>query len=367
MFFSTVFIYAFVLDDVISCSPSSSTSSFRSNHRIYDAKQVEYQSAKMAAKPWNQPLQNGSYELGQQGDQRTARILGGNTTGSAGHVRSLSATRMRADDITNTGCGRRLLQIRKEAFKVYSSPVATTCPDTGPESGVDGTMLVRIFCASDLFSSNSRQHETLYCVVEIDSVGFARTDVTSGSASGSFDWNARFLVDLTSARTLTFVLYRWTAHARNHPHPHHHRVCFTAPLIGLRSLASVDRRHQLYLNLDPKGELYVELSYRDPRESYRRTPTVHARSVFGNDLEAVVRQERTGSGIPLLVRRCVEEVERVGMEQIGLYRVCASLDRIKSFREMVDRDPESVGILGNGVDVNVVTGNNVPKYSRTSL
>lgn len=351
------FLRVSVLDDVTSCSPSSSTSSFRSNHRIYDAKQIEFQSGKMVTKLWNQPLQNGSYDLGQ-GDQRTARIFGGST----GSARSLSATRTpRADDTSTgtAGVGRRLLQIRKEAFKVYSSPVAI-CPDpaaTGDSSssGVDGTMLVRIFCASELFPSNSR-HEAMYCVVEIDSIGFARTDVTSGSGSGSFDWNDRFLVDLTAARTLTFAVYRWTAPTRGHPPPHH-RVCFTAPLIGLRSLAAVDRRHQFYLNLDPNGELYVELSYRDQRESYRRTPTVHARSVFGNDLEAVVRQERTGSGIPLLVRRCVEEVERAGMEQIGLYRVCASVDRIKSLREMVERDPESVWILGNGVDVNVVTGN----------
>lgn len=247
--------------------------------------------------------------------------------------------------------GRRLLRLRREAFKLYSPPV-TAAAESGDNSniGVNGTMLVRIFSALGLFPPESRDHD-MYCVVGVDSLGYAATDVISGSVS--FDWDDQFLVDLRHARTLTFSVYHWTAHAQQR---RRHRLCFTAS-VGLRRLAAVDRHHQLYLRLEPNGELYVELDYRDQRESLRRTPSVDADSVFGNDLESLVRRERTGSGVPVVVRRCVEQVERSGMQQVGVYRVCGSFEKVTCFRERVEARLDADELFGNGVDVNVVTGN----------
>ena len=238
---------------------------------------------------------------------------------------------------------RQLFQIRKEAFKLYRLP---TCAENDfGKSGINGVVYVHIFCGHGLLPPTTGSHE-MYCVVEVDSVGFARTRVLSGT--GSFDWDDQFLIDLNDAQTMSFSVYRWLAHAR-------HRLCFSAS-VSLRHLAWMDRHHQFYVKLDPNGELYVELSHRDPREAYRRAPSVRASSIFGTDLETIVRQERSGRGVPLLILRCVEEVENRGIDQIGLYRVCGSVEAIKSIRDNLERNPEVLDLSEKAADINVVTG-----------
>lgn len=263
----------------------------------------------------------------------------GTLTRSDRPTRSASATR----SSPGYPASKQLSQIRKEAFKLYRLPTCTE-NDFG-KTGISGSVYVHIFCGHGLLPPKAGNHE-MYCVVEVDSVGFARTRVLSGTVS--FDWDDKFLIDLHDAQTMSFSVYRWVAHTR-------HRLCFSAS-VSLKHLAWMDRHHQFYLKLEPNGELYIELSYRDPREAYRRAPSVRASSIFGTDLETIVRQERSGSGVPLLILRCVEEVEKRGMEQIGLYRVCGSVEGIKSIRENLERNPEVLDLSEKAADINVVTG-----------
>ena len=76
------------------------------------------------------------------------------------------------------------LHIRKEAFKLYQPIMMPS--DT--KRGVNGLVLCHIFCGHGLVSSRAALQD-LYTVIEIDSLGCARTTVHTGAMN--FDWDDR--------------------------------------------------------------------------------------------------------------------------------------------------------------------------------
>lgn len=82
------------------------------------------------------------------------------------------------------------------------------------------------------------------------------------------------------------------------------------------------------------------MRYTDPQTLYRRRGLPNLRAglpqLFGADLEAVVaRETKTNPGqapVPIVLRRCVEEIERRGLDIIGLYRLCGSATKKRLLR-----------------------------------
>lgn len=92
--------------------------------------------------------------------------------------------------------------------------------------------------------------------------------------------------------------------------------------------------------MEPRGTIYLRLRYTDPHTLYRRRGLPNLRAgypqLFGADLEAVVtREAKTNPGqapVPIVLRRCVEEIERRGLDIIGLYRLCGSATKKRLLR-----------------------------------
>ena len=219
----------------------------------------------------------------------------------------------------------------------------------------------------------------LYCVVEMDAVSRARTMVRTGAIN--FDWDESFDVDVDSARRLSFLVYSWDPHVR-------HRLCFSGvvPLgqllegprqrlavalepngvlegprqrlaVALEPKGMLEGPLQLLaVALEPKGVLYVELEWRDAATTLRRTPAVRRDAVFGVALAELVARERSTLDVPLVVQRCVEEVERRGVDHVGIYRLCGSARRKQQLREELERDPLAADLSPEAIsDINVVT------------
>lgn len=98
----------------------------------------------------------------------------------------------------------------------------------------------------------------------------------------------------------------------------------------------------------------------------------------GIDLESVVTRESGAissslsslaqapatASVPVIVRRCIEEVERRGLDIIGLYRLCGSASKKRILREAFERNPRTVDLSPDNVpDINVITG----KYSNNLI
>ncbi|XP_029942761.1 breakpoint cluster region protein isoform X2 [Salarias fasciatus] len=76
--------------------------------------------------------------------------------------------------------------------------------------------------------------------------------------------------------------------------------------------------------------------------------------VFGAALEAVARQE--GVLVPHVVRCCVEEVERRGMEEVGIYRVSGTASDIGALKAAFNSNLREAVSQLRGAEVNAVSG-----------
>ncbi|XP_044754351.1 rho GTPase-activating protein 100F isoform X2 [Coccinella septempunctata] len=226
----------------------------------------------------------------------------------------------------------------------------------------------------------------LYCVLECDRVHKARTVVRTGDLV--FDWDESFELDLVNNRELDLLIYSWDPQYR-------HKLCYKGS-IYLPTLLRSGPIHQLALKIEPRGTLYLRLRHTDSSALYRRR--IHSTStlsrstpLFGVDLETVVnRENKTGvpggvatglvavsHQIPVIVKRCVEEVERRGLDIIGkkskrnlinsgllnehfvlgLYRLCGSATKKRILREAFEKNSRSVDLSPDNVpDINVITG-----------
>lgn len=241
---------------------------------------------------------------------------------------------------------RTPLEIRKEAFTVFAPSPPDESGDSESGVGRSGMLSCHVFCGQGLAPRSPAALQDLYCVLEVDSFGCARTTVHTGATN--FDWDERFDVDLHDARTLSFTVYAWSPYGK-------HRAAFHA-ILPLRYLDP--DRHRLAMGLEPRGTLYIEVAYRSVETIFRRGLSVRAQATFGADLESVVERERgRGLGVPAVVWRCVEEIERRGMEQVGVYRVSGSSQRKERLKEEMDRCPWLTELSHVAVpDINVITG-----------
>ncbi|XP_076651840.1 rho GTPase activating protein at 100F isoform X1 [Halictus rubicundus] len=252
--------------------------------------------------------------------------------------------------------------------------------------GVSGLLWVHLLAGRGLRSTTSSSAATtpstpsgqpnlascglrdLYCVLECDRVHKARTVVRTGDLM--FDWDETFELDLVGNRQLDLLVYSWDPQYR-------HKLCYKGS-VHLATLLKESPVHQLAVKVEPRGTIYLRLRYTDAQQTFRRRglPVISLATrvapLFGVDLDTVVsRESQTGGvpggvstalamdvpNVPIIVWRCVEEVERRGLDIIGLYRLCGSATKKRILREAFERNARSVNLSPDNVpDINVITG-----------
>lgn len=264
----------------------------------------------------------------------------GSSSNNNGDVKS-NAARLRELQL-----GRKPLQIKMDEFKPYQPEVENRKLQSYDTKLLDGLLVVHIYCGHGLKSSKTMLRD-LYCVLEADGVNKARTMIRTGAIN--FDWDEAFEVDLENAREVSFLVYSWDPSTR-------HRLCFSGSLL-LNSFIGQGNPNKIALKLEPKGVLYLECQYKEPSVSLQRTPSIRKNALFGVDLEVIIKREKSGSNVPILVRRCIDEVERRGLDHVGIYRLCGSAKRKAVLKDELERNPRAVDISQDGVsDINVVSG-----------
>ncbi len=157
---------------------------------------------------------------------------------------------------------------------------------------------------------------------------------------------------------MEFLVYSWDPQLR-------HRLCYRASLRLATLFGKGQSFQQVALRLHPAGTLYLTLSYMDLQEAYGRTKYAAAgvhQKLFGVDLETVLEREAAyGMQVPCLVKRCIDEVERRGMDIIGIYRLCGATTKKNILRLAFEESPDIVDLSSENVpDINVITGTCMP-------
>lgn len=203
-----------------------------------------------------------------------------------------------------------------------------------------------------------KQSSNLYCTLEVDSFGYfvnkAKTRVYRDTTEPN--WNEEFEIDLEGSQTLRILCYE---------------KCYNKMKMTKEDGESADKlmgKGQVQLDpqtlqdrewqrtvIDMNGiEVKLSVKFTSREFSLKRMPSRKQTGVFGVKIAVVTKRER--SKVPYIVRQCVEEIERRGMEEVGIYRVSGVATDIQALKAAFDVNNKDVSVMMSEMDVNAIAG-----------
>ncbi|XP_067101595.1 rho GTPase-activating protein SYDE1 [Osmerus mordax] len=199
----------------------------------------------------------------------------------------------------------------------------------------------------------------VFCAIQVDGVTRARTSLLT-CRGPALPLNHTFHLELERAKLLRLVVLSPHTPSTNQSQGQsqtRNRVCGLGA-ISIPPLFKASRSQQLCVRLEPRGLLYVKLTLQEqwdppsPRPSDQQPP-----AVFGLELRHLVDKEGSAFPVPLLIQKCVAEIEKRGLKGVGLYRLCGSAAVKKELRDAFERDSAAVTLNEDLYpDINVITG-----------
>ncbi|XP_061438820.1 rho GTPase-activating protein SYDE1 [Rhineura floridana] len=186
----------------------------------------------------------------------------------------------------------------------------------------------------------------VFCVLQVDSVNKARTALLPCQAA-FLNLNHSFQLELEDAQLLKVVVFSCD------PAVGKNRVCCHGTLI-LPHVFQGCQSQQLAMQLEPQGLLYIKLTLVD---QWDLANSDQEPQVFGVKLSQLVEREGATIKVPLLIQKCVAQIEKRGLKVVGLYRLCGSAAVKKELRDAFERDSADV-VLSEDLypDINAITG-----------
>uniref|UniRef100_A0A7N6AVF0 BCR activator of RhoGEF and GTPase n=1 Tax=Anabas testudineus TaxID=64144 RepID=A0A7N6AVF0_ANATE len=200
--------------------------------------------------------------------------------------------------------------------------------------------------------------ESLTFRFQVDSFGFfsskAKTRVYRYTTEPK--WNEEFEIELEGSQTLRLLCYE---------------KCYNKPKQNKEDGDSTDRiMGKGQIPLDPQAlqgkdwqrtvipmngiEVKLSIKFTSREFSLKRMPSRKPMGVFGVKISTVTKRER--SKVPYIVRQCLEEIERRGMEEVGIYRVSGVATDIQALKTAFDTNHKDVSVMMSEMDVNAIAG-----------
>ncbi|MEE6468525.1 hypothetical protein FKM82_008306 [Ascaphus truei] len=215
---------------------------------------------------------------------------------------------------------------------VHNIPIISN-KDDDESPGLDGFLHVIVHSATG-FSHSAN----LYCTLEVDSFGYfvskAKTRVFRDTSEP--DWNEEFEIELEGSQYLRILCYE---------------KCYDKSKLNKDNNEIVDKimgKGQIQI----KVEFSMKFSSRDM--SLKRTPSKKQTGVFGVKISVVTKRER--SKVPYIVRQCVEEVEKRGIEEVGIYRISGVATDIQTLKAAFDANNTETLVMLSDMDINAIAG-----------
>uniref|UniRef100_A0A3B3RWJ8 BCR activator of RhoGEF and GTPase n=1 Tax=Paramormyrops kingsleyae TaxID=1676925 RepID=A0A3B3RWJ8_9TELE len=211
---------------------------------------------------------------------------------------------------------------------VHSIPLTVNKEDDEP-SGLCGFLNVIVHSASGL-----KQSLNLYCTLEVDSFGYfvnkAKTRVYRDATEPSWNEVRSEVRGDRSGRVL----------------------CDLGVCLDPQTLQGKDWQRSVIATNGIEVKLSMKFTSRE--FSLKRMPSRKQTGVFGVKIGVVTKREH--SKVPYIVRQCVEEVERRGMEEVGIYRVSGVATDVQALKVAFDSNNKDVSVMMSEMDVNAIAG-----------
>nr|XP_019950927.1 PREDICTED: active breakpoint cluster region-related protein-like isoform X2 [Paralichthys olivaceus] len=220
-------------------------------------------------------------------------------------------------------------------------PLQTSNSEDKAQDSLRGTLNVAVHSACGL-----QQPACVYVCVEVDGHEFydkqAQTHTSVHSVNPHWDQELTFQVD--GAQNLRVVC---VSQSDEHDESVLGKTSFR---LESKSLSKRWRRQTLQLG---RVEVTVSLRY-SPHPLEPPSSTAPHLPVFCVPIETVAQQE--GALVPHVVRCCVEEVERRGMDEVGIYRISGTASDIYTLKAAFDSNLREAVHRLRSSEVNVVSG-----------
>uniref|UniRef100_A0A670KJZ3 Active breakpoint cluster region-related protein n=1 Tax=Podarcis muralis TaxID=64176 RepID=A0A670KJZ3_PODMU len=252
-------------------------------------------------------------------------------------------------------CSVELQVLTGSCFKlrtVHNIPV-TSNKDDDESPGMYGFLHVIVHSATGF-----KQSANLYCTLEVDSFGYfvskAKTRVFRDTTEPQ--WNEEFEIELEGSQSLRILCYE---------------KCYDKSKMNKDNNEIVDKiMGKGQVQLDPqtvqtknwhmdviemngiKVEFSMKFTSRDL--SLKRTPSKKQTGVFGVKISVVTKRER--SKVPYIVRQCVEEVEKRGIDEVGIYRISGVATDIQALKAAFDANSKDILMMLSDMDINAIAG-----------
>uniref|UniRef100_A0A3Q1FQL5 BCR activator of RhoGEF and GTPase n=1 Tax=Acanthochromis polyacanthus TaxID=80966 RepID=A0A3Q1FQL5_9TELE len=235
---------------------------------------------------------------------------------------------------------------------VHTIPMTMNKEDD-ESSGLYGFLNVIVHSASGL-----KQSLNLYCSLEVDSFGYfvnkAKTRVYRDSTEPN--WNEEFEIELEGSQTLRLLCYEKCC---NKIKQSKEEGEFTDKIMAKGQIKldpqTLQNKDWQRTVITMNGiEVKLSMKFTGREFSLKRMPSRKQSGVFGVKINVVTKRER--SKVPLIVRQCVEEIERRGMEEVGIYRVSGVATDIQTLKAAFDSNNKDVSIMMREMDVNAIAG-----------
>ncbi|XP_036096167.1 rho GTPase-activating protein SYDE1 [Molossus molossus] len=214
-----------------------------------------------------------------------------------------------------------------------------------PPAALWGRLSLHLYGLGGLRPAPGATPRDLCCLLQVDGVARART----GPLRGGPDFlrlDHTFHLELEAARLLRALVLVWDPCVRRH------RPCAQGTVL-LPMVFRGCQAQQLAVRLEPQGLLYAKLTLSEQQEA----PETAEPRVFGLPLRLLVEREQPPGQVPLIIQKCVGQIERRGLRVVGLYRLCGSAAVKKELRDAFERDSAAVCLSEDLYpDINVITG-----------
>uniref|UniRef100_A0A8C4I2B4 Active breakpoint cluster region-related protein n=1 Tax=Dicentrarchus labrax TaxID=13489 RepID=A0A8C4I2B4_DICLA len=235
---------------------------------------------------------------------------------------------------------------------VHNIPV-TSNKDDEETPGLYGFLHVIVHSAKGF-----KESANLYCTLEVDSYGYfvskAKTRVFRDTTEPQ--WNEEFEIELEGSQYLRILCYE---------------NCYDKSMLNKDDNEIVDKiMGKGQVQLDPqtvqsknwhmdviemngiKVEFSMKFTSRDL--SLKRTPSKKQSGVFGVKINVVTKRER--SKVPYIVRQCIEEVEKRGIDEVGIYRISGVATDIQALKTAFDTNTKDILMMLSDMDINAIAG-----------
>ncbi|XP_032127453.1 rho GTPase-activating protein SYDE1 isoform X2 [Sapajus apella] len=213
-----------------------------------------------------------------------------------------------------------------------------------PPAALWGRLSLHLYGLRGLRPAPGATPRDLCCLLQVDGEARART----GPLRGGPDFlrlDHTFHLELEAARLLRALVLAWDPGVRRH------RPCAQGTVL-LPTVFRGCQAQQLAVRLEPQGLLYAKLTLSEQQEA----PVTAEPRVFGLPLPLLVERERPPGQVPLIIQKCVGQIERRGLRVVGLYRLCGSAAVKKELRDAFERDSAAVCLSEDLYpDINVIT------------